>query len=187
MRRASPAWLGLAAAVAVACASGFWQARLERDAARRAADRAQAEAAAARDRVRQAELQLAAALRRGIEQRGLQLLVAHQDSRLSPLAGLAAAPSARARMLWSRSRREALLVAAGLPPAPEGMGYEVWVIGQGAPVPAGVFQVDSEGAAVFRLPDLPETAVAKTFAVTLEPAAGTPAPTGPMVLAGTAT
>ena len=35
------------------------------------------------------------------------------------------------------------------------------------------------------VPDVDETAQVKTFAVTVEPAEGTPAPTGPMVLAGT--
>jgi hypothetical protein len=55
---------------------------------------------------------------------------------------------------------------------------------EGAPVPSGVFQVDERGRVVTDLPWLDQTSRAKTFAVTLEPAAGTAAPTGPMVLAG---
>jgi len=58
------------------------------------------------------------------------------------------------------------------------------VIAGGAPIPAGVFQVDPNGQAVFRLPDVAEVAKVKTFAVTIEPVAGVPAPTGEMVLAG---
>jgi hypothetical protein len=191
--RTSRAWLGLAAAASLVCAAGWWQARVEGGRARAEGVLARAETEAARAaaadaqrRLQQAELQLAAALGRGVEQDGLLRLVGYHDARLSLLSGLQAAPAARGRVLWSRSRREAFLVTTGLPAAPQGMGYEVWVIGRGAPVPAGVFQVDKEGGAVFRLPRLTQTAEAKTFAVTLEPAAGTPAPTGPMVLAGSA-
>jgi anti-sigma-K factor RskA len=46
--------------------------------------------------------------------------------------------------------------------------------------------VGADGSAIFRLPLVEDTAHVKTFAVTLEPAGGTPAPTGPMVLAGAA-
>jgi anti-sigma-K factor RskA len=59
------------------------------------------------------------------------------------------------------------------------------VIGKGAPAPAGVVQVGADGKAMFKLPDVADTAEVRTFAVTVEPAQGTPAPTGPMVLAGT--
>ena len=106
------------------------------------------------------------------------------DTRLVSLGGLAAAPHARARVVFDPTTHEAVLLASGLGPAPQGKAYEVWVIGAGAPVPAGVFQADADGRAVFRLSDVAETARVRTFAVTVEPAAGVPAPTGPMVLAG---
>lgn len=113
-------------------------------------------------------------------------LLSHPESKVASLAGLPAAPGARARVVWNATRHEAVLLASGLAPAPAGKAYEVWVIGQADPVPAGVFQVGAEGTAVFRLPAVDELARVRTFAVTLEPAAGTPAPTGPMVLAGAA-
>jgi anti-sigma-K factor RskA len=118
-------------------------------------------------------------------ERGLRELVAQPAARLATLAALPPAPGAAARVVWHPETREAWLLASGLAPAPAGKGYEVWVIGKAAPVPAGVFQVDAEGKAVFRMPSVDETAKVKTFAVTVEPAEGTPAPTGPMVLAGT--
>ena len=86
--------------------------------------------------------------------------------------------------MFNPASREAVLIASGLDAAPEGKGYEVWVISKAAPVPAGVFQVDASGNAVHRLPAIAEVEWAKTFAVTVEPMAGVPAPTGPMVLAG---
>jgi anti-sigma-K factor RskA len=60
----------------------------------------------------------------------------------------------------------------------------MWVIADGAPVPAGVFQVEPDGRAAFRLPAVEQTARAKTFIVTLEPIAGSPAPGGPAILLG---
>ena len=113
-------------------------------------------------------------------------LVAQPSTRVATLAGLPAAPTARGRVVWSADRREAVLLTAGLPPAPPGKAYEAWVIASGAPVGAGVFRTDSAGAAVHTLPRLEDMTHATTFAVTLEPEAGTAAPTGPMVLAGPA-
>ena len=106
------------------------------------------------------------------------------ETRVASLAGLAAAPQARARVVWHASRKEAVLVATGLTPAPPGKAYELWIIAKAAPVPAGVFQVDAQGRAVFRLPAGLSYEDVKTFAITVEPEAGTQAPTGPMVLAG---
>jgi anti-sigma-K factor RskA len=176
----------LATAAAVAMAVGFVVARAERDTARRDAARAREasmQLEAELGRLRADLVTMRASLSR---EQGLRDLVAHPDARLAKLAALAPAPGATARVVWNPKSREAWLVASGLTPAPEGKGYEVWVIGSAAPVPAGVFQVDLEGRAFFKLPEVEETAEVKTFAVTLEPAAGTPAPTGPMVLAGAA-
>jgi anti-sigma-K factor RskA len=65
------------------------------------------------------------------------------------------------------------------------MTEEIWVIGPSkAPVPAGVFQPRPDGSALVSLPKVEDTARPNTFAVTLEPEAGSAAPTGPMVLAG---
>jgi len=156
-------WLATAAALALAVA--FLVARIQRDSVRAELGQAR-EKLAAMDTVRD--------------------LLARPDSRTAALAGLTPAPRARARVVWDPASREAVLLASGLDPAPKGKGYEVWVIGTAAPVPAGVFQADAAGRAVFRLPMLDETAHVRTFAVTVEPAAGSAAPTGPMVLAGAA-
>jgi anti-sigma-K factor RskA len=100
------------------------------------------------------------------------------------LAGLEPAPAARARMLWNPPAG-GLFVAAGLPQAPEGKAYQLWAIaGKNAPVSAGVFGVDPRGSASVPVPPLPGVAGVDVFAVTLEPAGGLPAPSGPMYLAG---
>ncbi len=121
-----------------------------------------------------------------VQEQAFRALFGQPDSRVASLGGLPAAPKARGRVVWNPVSKEAMLLASGLDRTPEGKAYEVWVIAQGAPVPAGTFQVDALGGALFRLPALDDVARVKTFAVTLEPAAGTLAPTGPMVLAGAA-
>jgi anti-sigma-K factor RskA len=120
-----------------------------------------------------------------VEARSVRDLVAHPESRLTVLAGLDPAPGARGRVIWNASTREAMLLASGLDKAPAGQAYEVWVIGPSKrPVPAGLFQPGPDGSVVVSLPRVEDTARPSTFAVTLEPATGSAAPTGPMVLAG---
>jgi anti-sigma-K factor RskA len=114
----------------------------------------------------------------------LLALLADAGSRTTTLAALPAAPRSGGRVVWNAQTRRAMFFASGLDPAPAGKAYEMWVIAGGAPVPSGLFQVDPQGRVVGDLPWLEETPSAKTFAVTLEPAAGTAAPTGPMVMAG---
>ncbi len=120
-----------------------------------------------------------------VEARSVRDLVARPESRLTSLAGLKPAPEARGRMIWNAATREAVLLASGLDRAPAGKAYEIWVIGpSGQPVPAGVFQPRPDGSAVVPLPQVEDTALPHTFAVTVEPATGSASPTGPMVLAG---
>jgi len=181
-------WLlpGFAAAAALLLGIGYLITRSERDAARREAENARTTVSSLAADVQRAQDELAALRKSLADERSVRDLVTHPDARVAKLAGLPFAPKATGRVVWNPTSREAVLVASGLDPAPAGKTYEVWVIAQAAPVPAGVFQVAADGSAVFRLPVVEDTAHAKTFAVTLEPAGGTPAPTGPMVLAGAA-
>ena len=117
-------------------------------------------------------------------QQSLVALLRDPATKVVALSGLEPAPGARARMLWHETAG-GLLVAQGLPPAPEGKAYELWAIaGKNAPVPAGVFTVDAKGVGSVRVEPIRVAGAVDTFAVTLEPAAGVPAPTGAMYLAG---
>jgi anti-sigma-K factor RskA len=182
--KSSRAMTALAVAAAFLFAVGFVVMRAERDDARRAAEASRAEAERARREVLRAQAAVLAVREDLARETAFRTLVSHPSSRLVDLGPLPPAPGARARVLFDRASHEAVLIASGLDPAPAGKGYAVWVIGKGAPVPAGVFQVDASGHAVHRLPPVADVEWARTFAVTLEPAAGVPAPTGPMVLAG---
>jgi len=184
----SRSWLFslLAAAMALIMGLGYLVVRRDRDVARREAAGARSGLEALGRELTEANVALSTLRQDLARERAVGELVAQPDSRLARLAGLPAAPKASARIVWNPGSRRAILFVRGLDAAPAGKAYEVWVIAQAAPVPAGVFQVGADGSAVFTLPVVEETARAKTFAVTLEPAAGTMAPTGPMVLAGAA-
>jgi anti-sigma-K factor RskA len=127
----------------------------------------------------------AASLRQEAErQQPLIALLRDPATQVVALAGLEPAPGARARMLW-HATAGGLLVAQGLPPAPEGKAYELWAIaGKSPPVPAGVFSVDTKGVGSLRVAPIRVDGAVDTFAVTLEPAGGAPAPSGTMYLAG---
>jgi anti-sigma-K factor RskA len=178
-------WLAWAASIAAVAAGGFYvrehlrlaDLRTEASTLRGERDGLEAE-------VLQARAELATMQRQLTQEVAFRELVGHRESRQVLLAGLPAAPGAAARAVWNPGTREAVLLVAGLAPAPPGKVYEAWVIASGAPVPAGTFQVDAAGKAVLRLPAVDETSRVQTFAVTIEPDGGTAAPTGTMVLAG---
>lgn len=117
-------------------------------------------------------------------QQSLVALLRDPATQVVALSGLEPAPGAKARMLW-HATAGGLLVAQGLPSVPEGKAYELWAIaGAGAPQPAGVFTVDAKGVGSLRVAPIQAGGAVDTFAVTLEPAGGVPAPTGAMYLAG---
>jgi len=78
-----------------------------------------------------------------------------------------------------------LIYSGNLPPLAADKSYELWVIPQtGDPIAAGVFSVDPNGDGNVVLPKIPAGVSAKAFAVTVEPAGGGAAPTGPMAQLG---
>ncbi len=109
----------------------------------------------------------------------LSILTASDMQRIE-LAGSASG----ARAYWSATR--GLLVAADqLPVPPPGRIYQVWLIGGGAPVSAGVLGSPRSGRGMLIAP--PPGGIAPgpvTVAVTDEPPGGLPAPTGAKHLVG---
>jgi hypothetical protein len=91
------------------------------------------------------------------------------------------------KILWDPERKVAVLTVT-LPPEPDGMDYQLWVIRDNKPMDAGVFQVGarSGGDGMYRIEQLVETDKKRisAFAVTLEPKGGMPQPTGKMFLMG---
>lgn len=87
-----------------------------------------------------------------------------------------------ARFLYSASLDRGVLVGHGMPALPAGKTFELWLFHDGHPVPAGVFDPESDG----RVSALTAESVrgAEAVAVTIEPHGGVPAPTGPVVASG---
>jgi len=80
-------------------------------------------------------------------------------------------------------RMGVLLIASNLPALQPGKAYELWVIPKGgAPRPAGLFQSGPQGTATHILAGAVDSNV--TLAVTVEPEAGSPAPTSRVLFSG---
>ncbi len=109
-------------------------------------------------------------------------LVTSPGARVRELEGMGQAASATGKVAYDRNGH-AMLVAHGLPKVAAGKEYQLWFILSGKPpMPGKSFAPDNAGIATAtdEMPDVPLDAVA--FAITLEPAGGVPAPTGPMYL-----
>jgi hypothetical protein len=104
---------------------------------------------------------------------------------LAMLTGQNMAEKAKGKMVWNPSVSRGIFYVNYLPSIPEQKSYQLWVIGKGGPVSAGVFEPDPGGSAVVIVSRLPSPAEGPLqFAVTIEPRGGVRQPTGSMVLAG---
>ena len=132
--------------------------------------------AAAREEIRRTAADLASA------QSALQFL--NEPETKQVVFGQGQPQPPRGRVLLN-PRRGVLLMASNLPPAPLGKIYELWVIPKrGAPQPAGLFQSNLQGSALYLRAGTVDLATTGAIAVTLEPAAGSNAPTTtPIVVA----
>ena len=109
-------------------------------------------------------------------------LLRDPQAQVVTLRGQGPNPAATGRVIWHPTNGGYVFVA-NLPSAPPGKAYELWTIGDAAPQPAGVFQVDASGHATHRIAPVEGAKPVKVFAVTLETEAGVQQPQGPMVLA----
>jgi anti-sigma-K factor RskA len=171
-RPSATPWLQLAAALVLIAGLGGYAWHLQR----RVADLAA--------RLEVAEQRASAAERGTHDAQAALAVLAAPDSVRVDLTGRASAPGASARAWWSR-QRGMVFTTVGLPPAPAGRVYQVWVVTRQAPVSAGLLAADPSAGvtAFFHTPA--DIAPPVAVAVTLEPAGGVTAPTGEMYLMGT--
>jgi anti-sigma-K factor RskA len=157
--RRPPSWMTLAAAACLLLSIGLgaWNIALQQEVSRQ---RAELE----RDR---AALQVAAGADRFWTMRGEP---AH-------------APAAVSTLALNLSRRQAVLVARGFPPLPPDQAYQVWVVQNNRQVPVGSFApLTLAGEQALVLPS--DLAGVTAAMITIEPAGGSPRPTGPIVMGG---
>jgi anti-sigma-K factor RskA len=110
----------------------------------------------------------------------VRYVLAASDVKRVDLAGQTLAPTALGRAFWSPS--QGLIFAANLPAAPPDRVYQLWLVKDTGPISAGLLEADAGALTLVTEPLDPRGAQA--LAVTLEPAGGVPAPTGPMYLLG---
>jgi anti-sigma-K factor RskA len=107
------------------------------------------------------------------------------DALIVPVAAPNAPPQPQGKAIYVRDKARLIFVASNMPALPPQKAYELWLIPtQGAPIPAGVFKPDAHGSAVVIHPPLPAGAVAKAFAITVEPEQGSSTPTMPIIMMG---
>jgi anti-sigma-K factor RskA len=102
------------------------------------------------------------------------------------LVAAKAPPQPQGKAIYLRSTGTLVFLASNMPELPPQKTYELWLIPtSGAPIPAGLFRPDTHGSAALIKPPLPTGVEAKTFAITVEPGAGSAAPTSTPIMVGT--
>lgn len=176
-------WLAVAASLVLSAYLGVDGVRVRHQVADLNRDLQAARAEAATERGRLASLQQAV----DRSESAFAVLAAPDVARIELAGQPGAGAGATGRAYWSRARGM-VFSANALPPAPAGWSYQVWVVTTApAPMSAGLIEPDANGRVnvVFSTPsDIPPP---QAVAVTLEPAGGRPAPTGPKVLVGLVT
>jgi anti-sigma-K factor RskA len=100
------------------------------------------------------------------------------------LQGTPDAPNALAEMYMVPGHSQAVLQVRGLDPLPQDKGYEFWFFRDGQPQPSNVFVVNPDGSKTVLVEANDTVENFKGWGVTIEPRAGVPAPTGPIVILG---
>jgi anti-sigma-K factor RskA len=168
-RRSWWGWLGWAATAAVVIfALSLWQ-----------------ENSALRQNLVSASSRAAQNRRELEELRRIAAPILEPETQRVTLVAAKAPPQPQGKAFYLRSRGSLVFLANNMPPLPPQKAYELWLIpASGAPIPAGVFKPDARGNASVVNPPLPAGAEAKTFAITVENEAGSPAPTTPVLMVG---
>jgi anti-sigma-K factor RskA len=98
------------------------------------------------------------------------------------LAATEASPEARGLIVVNESGQSGTMIVDGLPPLDESQQYQLWLLRNGVREDGGVFSVYRSG--YYAMPiHAPESLDQYTgFGITIEPAGGSPGPTGARVL-----
>ena len=118
------------------------------------------------------------------EKAALVAAMAGLDVKIVPLATSNAARMGR--MFWNPDSNEWTMVLYTMHPPKPGMTYQVWLVTDSAKISAGTFQPDATGHAFMQAKYALDRNALKAVAITEEPAGGMPAPTGPIVVSGSA-
>lgn len=114
----------------------------------------------------------------------LEVITGPLGMRAIVLQNTSAASDASAFVVMGADGENGVLVVDHLPLLDESQEYQVWLVKDGVRTSGGTFAVDEDGYRGLRL-DAPESLLTYSDVyVTVEPAGGSPAPTGAQVLLG---
>ncbi|GAB4539875.1 MAG: anti-sigma factor [Anaerolineae bacterium] len=99
-----------------------------------------------------------------------------------PLRGTEITPMASGVLVVSLDGEHGTLVVDGLPPLSEEQQYQLWLIHDGQRTSGGVFSVSDEGYGSLWVSSPQPLSSYSGFGITIEPAGGSPGPTGDKVL-----
>ncbi len=100
------------------------------------------------------------------------------------LQGTEAAPGAVGTVIVSADGEHGALVVDGLEPLGAALQYQLWLIHDGQRTSGGVFSVDQDGYGVLWVSAPRSLSAYDAVGITIEPAGGSPGPTGARVLGG---
>ena len=100
------------------------------------------------------------------------------------LNGTAIVPDASGLIVISLDGEHGTLVVDGLPPLDESHQYQLWLIDDGQRQSGGVFSVDQEGYGALWVSSPEPLSDYSAVGITIEPAGGSPGPTGDKVMGG---
>jgi anti-sigma-K factor RskA len=108
--------------------------------------------------------------------------VLHRE--LLPNQSVAVSPKSHATLIWNTAREVGSLYVEGLPPLEPDRVYQLWVVREGHSLSLGVFRVgeDGTGTLMFEAPE--RITDFSHVGISIEPAAGSPAPTTPHLVIG---
>lgn len=108
-----------------------------------------------------------------------------QAMRTVTLAGTQAAPGATGLIIISLDGRHGTLVVDDLPPLDPEQQYQLWLVQDGQRTSGAVFSVSRDGYGSVWVSSPQPLSSYSAFGITIEPAGGSPGPTGDKVLGGT--
>ena len=111
--------------------------------------------------------------------------MAGNDVKIVPLMK-EATPQPLGRMVWNRTSDDWIMVTYNLPQPAPGKTYQVWLVTDNEKISAGTFRPDANGKTVMHAHYALDRNALRAVAITEEPEGGMPAPTGPMVVVGSA-
>jgi anti-sigma-K factor RskA len=100
------------------------------------------------------------------------------------LTGTSKAPAARGMVVYTVDGKSGFLVVNSMQTLPQEKQYQLWLIKDNKRTSGGVFSVEADGYHVIEINSpIPLTSY-DAFGITIEPAGGSPGPTGDKVLGG---